>query len=259
MTLIALARNPVPSGAVAGLIQGYDGTPLRYARWAATTTHTRGTVVVIPGRAEFIEKYFETVADLRRRGFAVAIMDLRGQGGSKRVLGHPLKGHVRNFREYDYDLTLFIKDVVMPNCPPPYLALGHSLGGHVVMRAAGLADCPFERLIVTAPMIRIAPQQLNMPCGVARALAEIIAGVGFSGMTPPGVPMEPLWAQPFEKNELTSSRERFERATLVLEAAPELAVGPPTFGWLRAAFRSCAMLAALASMPTTCARGQRIA
>jgi lysophospholipase len=245
MTLVALARNPVPSGAVAGLFQGYDGTSLRYARWTATTGPSRGTVVVLPGRAEFIEKYFETIADLRRRGFSVAIMDLRGQGGSQRALDNPLKGHVRNFREYDYDLALFMKEVVQPNCPAPYLALGHSLGGHVVLRTAGLRECPFERLIVTAPMIEIAAEQIKMPRWLARASAEIVAGIGFSMMTPPGVPMTPLWAQPFEKNELTSSRERWDRAALTLEAAPELATGPPTFGWLRAAFRSCAMVMAL--------------
>ena len=108
MTLVALARNPIPSGAIAGLFQGYDGAPLRYARWTETTGTGRGTVVIISGRTEFIEKYFETIADLRRRGFAVAIMDLRGQGGSKRLLDNPLKGHVRHFRDYDYDLALFM-------------------------------------------------------------------------------------------------------------------------------------------------------
>ena len=186
MTLVALARNPVPSGAIAGLIQGYDGAPLRYARWSETTSTGRGTVVIVPGRSEFIEKYFETVADLRRRGFAVAIMDLRGQGGSKRMLDNPLKGHVRHFREYDYDLALFMKDVVFPNMPGPYLALGHSLGGHILMRIAGVPQCPFERVIVTGPMLRIAPEQFGMPQAVVRAYVEIIAGLGLGHLFPFG-------------------------------------------------------------------------
>ena len=33
-----------------------------------------------------IEKYFEVVGELRRRGFAVAVLDWRGQGGSSRLL-----------------------------------------------------------------------------------------------------------------------------------------------------------------------------
>lgn len=250
MTLVALARNPVPSGAVAGLLQGYDGTPLRYARWTETTGQRRGTVVIIPGRSEFIEKYFETIADLRRRGFAVAIMDLRGQGGSKRLLDNPLKGHVRHFREYDYDLALFMKEVVVPFMSPPFLALGHSLGGHILLRVASLTECPFERIVTTGPMLQIAPEQLKMPLGVARALVEVVAGLGLGALVPPGANRTPPNAQPFEGNELTSSRERFERAQAVLQAAPELAIGAPTVGWLRAALRSSAMMAAL-DFPST--------
>ena len=50
---------------------------------------------------------------------------------------------------------------------------------------------------------------------------------------------------PFEGNELTSDRERYNRALAVIESAPELALGSPTIGWLRASLRSSAMLAAL--------------
>ncbi len=245
MTLVALARNPVPSGAIAGLFQGFDGAPLRYARWSETINQRRGTVVIVPGRSEFIEKYFETIADLRRRGFAVAIMDLRGQGGSKRMLDNPLKGHVRHFRDYDYDLALFMKEVVTPNMPAPYLALGHSLGGHILLRVAGLTRCPFERVVVTGPMLRIAPEQLKMPLTAARALTEIAGGLGLGHLWPPGVDQRPPNAMPFEGNMLTSNRERYERSRAVLESAPELALGAPTLGWMRAALRSCAVLEAL--------------
>jgi lysophospholipase len=244
MTLVALARNPVPSGAMAGLFQGYDGTPLRYARWTETTGACRGTVVVVPGRTEFIEKYFETVADLRRRGFAVAIMDLRGQGGSKRLLDNPLKGHVRHFRDYDYDLALFMKEVVLPNMPKPYLALGHSLGGHILLRIAGVSECPFERIMVTGPMVKIAPEQLKVPEAVARTFVEIAAGVGFSSPFVPFGWKGPTALIPFAQNEVTSDAERYARAAAVVTAAPELALGSPTIGWLRAALRSCALLAA---------------
>ncbi len=244
MTLVALARNPVPSGAIAGLFQGYDGAPLRYARWTETTGTCRGTVVIVSGRSEFIEKYFETVADLRRRGFAVAIMDLRCQGGSKRLLDNPLKGHVRHFRDYDYDLALFMKEVVMPHMPKPYVALGHSLGSHILVRIAGVAECPFERMILIGAMLEIAPKQLKLPKPLVRALVEIAAGLGATSPFVPLSPQRPMTEAPFETNEVTSDRERYNRAAAVVAAAPELALGPPTIGWLRAALRSCAMLAA---------------
>jgi lysophospholipase len=245
MTLVALARNPVPSGAIAGLFQGYDGAPLRFARWSETTGACRGTVVIVSGRTEFIEKYFETIADLRRRGFAVAIMDLRGQGGSKRLLDNPLKGHVRHFRDYDYDLALFMKEVVIPNMPRPYLALGHSLGSHILMRLAGIAECPFERMILVGTMLDISPQQLTMPKAAVRGFTEVAAGIGLSSLYLPLTRRGPMTDIPFELNEVTSDRERYIRATSVAAAAPELALGAPTIGWLRAALRSCATLAAV--------------
>lgn len=65
MTLITLAINPVPAGAVTGIFDGYDGRKLRYACWQPTRGPVRGTVCIFTGRGEYIEKYFEVVADLR--------------------------------------------------------------------------------------------------------------------------------------------------------------------------------------------------
>ena len=127
MKLVALAKNPVPGGAVPGELIAHDGARLRFVRWEATRGPRRGTVCLFGGRGEYAEKYFEVVADLRRRGFAVATMDWRGQGGSSRPLPNPLKGHVSSFNEFDSDLTLFMKEIVLPDCPPPFIALGLSL------------------------------------------------------------------------------------------------------------------------------------
>ena len=124
MDLVALAKNPVPSGATTGFFKGHDGIKLRFARWEATRGPRRGTVCLFQGRGEFIEKYFEVVADLRRRGFSVATMDWRGQGGSDRLLSNPRKGHVRSFADFDQDLAQFMKEVVLPDCQPPYRRAG---------------------------------------------------------------------------------------------------------------------------------------
>ena len=101
MDLIALAKNPVPSGATTGYFDCPGRLKLRFARWEATRGPQRGTVCLFQGRGEFIEKYFEVVADLRRRGFGVATMDWRGQGGSEPHAVEPqqgLRALVRRFR-----------------------------------------------------------------------------------------------------------------------------------------------------------------
>ena len=95
--------NPLPEGARAGLLRTHDGKKLRYARFDATERPLKGTVVLLPGRNESIEKYFETIADLTRRGLAVATLDWRGQGLSDRLLRNRERGHVDRFDSYVRD------------------------------------------------------------------------------------------------------------------------------------------------------------
>jgi lysophospholipase len=242
MELVALAKNPAPSGATTGLFKSSGGAKLRYARWEPTRPPKRGTVCVFQGRGEYIEKYFEVVADLRRRGFAVATMDWRGQGGSSRALSNPRKGYVRSFSEFDQDLAHFMKEIVLPDCQPPYIALAHSMGGHILLRNATLPGSWFSRMVLSAPMIAIAEARLGAPRPVSRAYAEILTGIGLGSMYVRNGGDAPMELQPFEGNPLTSDRERFHRNRLVLEAAPALGLGSPTVAWLRAALRSIARL-----------------
>ena len=84
MKLVSIPANPVPDNAVTGALLTRDGVTLRFARFPPPAGR-KGTVVVLQGRAEYVEKYFETVRDLRARGFAVATFDWRGQGLSDRT------------------------------------------------------------------------------------------------------------------------------------------------------------------------------
>ena len=239
MELVSLAKNPVPSGAVAGMLDGYDGTKLRYAHWEATRGPRRGTVCLFAGRGEFIEKYFEVIADLRRRGFAVATMDWRGQGGSERKLANPRKGHVGDFSEYDRDLLRFMKDIVLPDCPPPFIGLGHSMGGNILLRNAVLPGSWFERMVLTAPMIAFHADRMGYSPRVVHLYAEAGGLIGMSHAYVKGGNDLPTEMTNFDGNFLTSDRERWSRTRAVVETAPHLALGSPTIGWLRAAFRSC--------------------
>jgi lysophospholipase len=240
MELVSLAKKPVQSGDVVGALAGFDGKKLRIARWQATRGPRRGTVCLFGGRGEFIEKYFEVIADLRRRGFAVATMDWRGQGGSERLLSNPHKGHVRDFADYDRDLLRFMKEIVLPDCPPPFVALAHSMGANILLRNATMPGSWFERMVLCAPMIAFADSKVRYPQGVARAYAEVFGAFGLATSYVRGGSDTPEETTAFEQNTLTSDRERWSRNKAVLETAPQLGLGSPTVGWLRAAYRSCA-------------------
>jgi lysophospholipase len=220
------------------MFEGYDGHLLRYAIWQATRGPRRGTVCLFEGRTEYIEKYFETVSDLRRRGFAVAIMDWRGQGGSARPVGDPRKGHVADFSEYDRDLRCFMRNIVLPDCPPPFIALGHSMGGHIALRNMAEPGSWFERAVLCAPMVELTAEVLGFP----RVLVQIYARLGvasrFAKSYVRGGSDSPGYSAEFEGNMLTSDRERFRRNTEIERTAPQLLLGSPTIGWLDAALRS---------------------
>src|SRR5437899_3307899 len=101
MTLVSIPANPVPDDVVTGTLKTPDGIALRFARWAPPRGR-KGTVCLFQGRSEFIEKYFETVRDLRARGFAVATLDWRGQGMAARAPRVPGKAFVRSLSLCDF-------------------------------------------------------------------------------------------------------------------------------------------------------------
>src|SRR5579872_7460691 len=103
----AIIFDPLPIKAV--------GASLRAARFAAAPdVPPRGVCVLLNGQTEFIEKYFEVIDELRGRGFAVATLDWRGQGGSMRMTGDSRKSFVGDFSEYDEDLDTLMNWVVQP-------------------------------------------------------------------------------------------------------------------------------------------------
>ena len=236
--LVGLAKNPVPSGAVIGTLKAFDGVELRFARWEANQSPRQGTVCLFGGRTEFVEKYFEAVADLRRRGFAVASLDWRGQGGSDRLLPNPRKGHVRDFADHDDDLNRFMRQIVLPDCPPPYIALGHSMGGNILLRAAARPNLWYEKIVLSAPMIRLNRRSLPTSRTIAKLISGTMYRLGAATAYVPGGSDDYGETWPFEHNFITTDRERYLRNNAIVAAEPALGLGSPTYGWMHAAFAS---------------------
>ena len=234
MDLISIPANPVPEDVVTGMLKARDGVSIRFARWHPPPGR-KGTVCLFQGRAEFIEKYFETVRELRARGFAVATMDWRGQGGSDRALSDPRKGHVGDFAEYERDVEVLMKEVVLPDCPPPIFALGHSMGGTVLLRVARQGSRWFDRIVLSAPMIRLSGKRNVLP---AKITVRAMRLLGLGSAYVPGGGATAVATGSYVNNVATSDPVRHARTKAVLEAAPELGIGSPTVAWLDAAYRT---------------------
>ena len=233
MHLVSTALNLAPPGAILEELRAVDGVRLRAARWMPKGD-PRGTVALFGGRAEYIEKHFETIGDLVDRGFCVVALDWRGQGGSERQLKNRDKHHIDDFSLYERDLSAFVNEIVAPYCPKPYFALGHSMGAAILLMIAHTGRLPFERVVLTSPMIAIA--NMRRPRLIQGAI-EALDFVGLGGAFAPGGGGRPIGLQPFEGNPLTSDQARFARVSSSVRADPTIGVGWPTIGWLHAAFR----------------------
>lgn len=234
MKLVSIPANPVPDHVVTGAVKTADGITLRFARWAPPPGR-KGTVVLLQGRAEYIEKYFETVRDLRSRGFAVATFDWRGQGLSERKMSDRHKGYVRKFSEYAIDLEAIMAQVVLPDCPPPIFALGHSMGGAIAIRACHDGSRWFERVVLSAPMIALPPGPVMR---VAGPLARVMRVMGSGSAFVPGGGPAAVGSENFLGNPLTSDPVRYARNVAVLQEEPDLGLGSPTVAWADTAIRA---------------------
>jgi lysophospholipase len=235
MKLVSIPANPVPDNFITGALKTPDGVTLRFARWLPPAGR-RGTVCIFQGRGEWIEKYFETVRDLRARGFAVAALDWRGQGLSDRALSDRRKGYVRDFSEYDTDLETFMREIVLPDCPPPIFAIGHSTGSSVLIRAAHRGRRWFDRMVLVSPLIALGGVDYSM--GTGSIIVRALKLAGFGAMYVPKSDTSIIESRPFVGNILTSDPVRYARNAAILEAEPALALGAPTVAWTDAAFRA---------------------
>lgn len=229
--IFATEGNPVPDRMVAGRLAMRDGKAIRWARFAAGARPLKGTVVVIPGRNECIEKYFETVRDLSARGLGSLVFDLRGQGGSDRLLADPERGHVRSFDDYVGDLEQVFEQLVLPDCPGPYYVLAHSTGGLVALLAAPGLINRVRRMVLTAPLIEFAGLPLSMKW--VRRITGLMRYAGLGSRYFGGGPRREE-VQPFSTNKLTTDHARYERNAAIFRAHPELALGGPTAAWVHA-------------------------
>jgi len=211
-----------------------DAASLRVARYGGHHTPSHGTIVICMGFAETIEKYSALVDELLMRQFDVVLFEWRGQGLSSRMVRDPSKGHIDDFSLYERDLEAIVMQVLRPFCPRPWFALAHSMGASIVLAHASHQRCPFDRIVLSAPMIalhHIAQQS------VGRVMIECADLIGLGEMALPlGWWIKKL-IDHFETNILTSDKQRFQQWQKIKADLGKSTIVAPTIGWVHAALR----------------------
>jgi lysophospholipase len=240
-----------PAGVTSVWLQA-GGARIRVAWWKVGE---KGTVFLLPGRTECIEKYGRAIGDLVRRGYSVITVDWRGQGLADRPLADPLSGHVGDFAEYQEDLDAMLAEADRAGLPGPRFLMAHSMGGCIGLRAL-VRGLPFRAAVFSAPMWGIAMAAWLRP--VSWLVTTLAPPFGLAHRYAPTTGSEIYLLQaPFDGNVLTSDREMWAYMRQQVSEVPQLALAGPSLAWFGAALRECAALAALPSpaLPAICALG----
>ena len=236
-----LARGPI--GATGHWVETQDGVRIRIGVW---NTGTKGTVLIFPGRTEYIEKYGNAAQFFEKQDYSTVSVDWRGQGLSDRLQADRSIGHVINFTDYQYDVQAMMNTADAINLPKPYYLVAHSMGGCIALRAL-LQNISVEAVSFSAPMwgILFHPPALRL---AAWSLSTIAYPLSATNMRAPGTSADAYAAtEPFESNDLTYDKKMLDMMAKQLRTMPDWALGGPSLRWLNKALREMRHLHSLPS------------
>ncbi|MDQ4087643.1 MAG: alpha/beta hydrolase [Pseudomonadota bacterium] len=228
-------RRAFSPGAVVCDWRAPDGWICRRMDWRQPPGRTtRGSLIFAGGRGDFIEKYLEAHAYWHRAGWNVTAFDWRGQGRSR---GDIVGGNYVSFDPLVEDMAALIADWGGA-FERPHVAVGHSMGGHLLLRTLVDKRPKLDAAVLVAPMIRVNSAPLSP------TLAPFIAGF----MCLVGRRDQPVWKTPpkartlHERRQyhLTGCAERYADELWWWEQEPGYNLGVPSWGWMAAAYRSAA-------------------
>jgi lysophospholipase len=235
MTAFPQVRRELPGDATISLYALPDNWPMRVLDRPATGT--RGSILWIGGRGDIIEKYLECFEEWHRDGWHVSAFDWRGQGGSGRLLADPRVGHMPDFATWIGDLAAFWADWTA-RTPGPHVVMGHSMGGHLVLRALLERRISPAATVLSAPMLGFSG---GLPHWLARPAASLLARL---------VPTAKAWKEGEKpgalearrQHYLTHDADRYSDEMWWKARDPSLGLGPASWAWVAAAYRSNALI-----------------
>lgn len=225
-------RRAWPVGGRLDYWEAPDGWALRRYRLG---DGTRGRMLVLGGRGDMIEKYLEVIGHWAAGGWAVTTFDWRGQGGSGRLTADPLCGHVDDFAQWVADLDA-IAAGWRAEGDGPCVMLGHSMGGHLLLRALAEGMTRPDAAIAVAPMMGVHTSPL--PRWLAVAIAEAMCALGFD--------RRQAWTQKedserqrrMRQKRLTHDPARYADELWWRDHSRDVALGSPSWKWVAQALHS---------------------
>ena len=205
-----------PEGIKSYFVNMDDGIKIRVCHWLQKKGKSTGTIFLQQGHNEFIEKYYETIQEFIDRGFSVICFDWRGQGMSERMITDINKSFITDFKRHDRDLEKILEEIIDPFFPKPLIGIGHSMGGCLMLSAFHNQPTKFAYGVLSAPMLGFKNEQFLR---TASSLMNF-----FKKDTDYLIGSKPNMGKetPFEKNDLTTDRNRYIRTQMLVRKRPSI-------------------------------------
>ncbi len=232
---MVIDRRAIPPLARESTWQAADGHALRRIDWPGAGERPRGSILFLPGRGDFYEKYLETLEQWHCDGWRVTAADWRGQAGSGRLGKDAVTGHIETFDIWIDDLARLWAGWVAET-PGPHVLAGHSMGGHLVLRALADGRVSPDAAVLSAPMTGISGPPLPLPA--LHNVAKLMTAVG--------EPTRQAWKWSEKPGELPKERanllthdpDRYADEQWWRDHRSELVMGPASWRWVEAAYAS---------------------
>lgn len=237
-----------PANGAASWLTTSDNRRIRAGHWPVDKA--KGTVLIFPGRTEYVEKYAMTAKALVNAGYAALAVDWRGQGLADRLMKDAALGHVGSFADYQHDVQAVMDHAASTNLPRPFFVIAHSMGGCIALRSLS-QGLDVQAVMFSAPMWGI--QMSQGMRSFAWGLSSLSLPLKFDEKIVPGQrPDSYLLHQPFAGNALTNDAEIYAALRAQVTAHPELGLGGPSLRWLNQSLQEMRALARIPSPATPC-------
>ncbi len=242
---MSIDRRAIPPHAEESVWTAPDGHRVRRIDWPGAAPERagapRGSILFLPGRGDFYEKYLETLEEWHRAGWRVTAADWRGQAGSGRLGKDAVTGHIADFDVWIDDLVS-LWDSWVAATPGPHVLAAHSMGGHLVLRALVAGRVAPDAVVLSAPMTGVNGPPLPLP--VLHRVAQAMCRIGDPARAAWKWSEKPGELPAARANLLTHDAERYADEQWWRTARPELVMGPGSWRWVERAYASWSALEA---------------
>jgi len=179
-----------------GTITSYDGLTIYHQSWLPEG-EPKAAVMLIHGLGEHSGRYGHVAARLNEAGYAVHALDHRGHGKSegKRV-------YVKSYDEFMADLIQFRGLVEGQHPGLPLFALGHSMGGNLVMGHVLDHQDGLAGIVLSGPALKVGDELSPAKITIFKSVARVAPGLRPEGLSAEAISRDPAVVAAYQADPL---------------------------------------------------------